>query len=125
MKQAKFLSGMLAILLVGALFTACKKDYNNNGTSNSTAAVSIGSSSFSNANLQVTSGTKVTWKNDDNTTHTVTADDSSFDSGDIQPGASFSHTFSSVGTFAYHDKLHTSLTGVVVVVASTSSHPSY
>lgn len=121
MKQAKFLSGILAILLVGALFTACKKDYNGNNNSSSTA-VSIRSSAYSNPNLQVTSGTNVTWKNDDNTTHTVTADDSSFDSGDIQPGASFSHTFSSVGTFAYHDKLHTTLTGVVVVVASSSGH---
>ena len=120
MKKAKFLSGILAILMVGALFTACKKD--NNGNNNSSAAVSIGSSAYSNPSLQVTSGTNVTWKNNDNTTHTVTADDSSFDSGEIQPGASFSHRFSSVGTFAYHDKLHTTLTGVVVVVASSSSH---
>jgi len=70
---------------------------------------------FSNTNLQIKTGTTVMWMNDDNTTHTVTANDGSFDSGNIAAGGSFSHTFTAVGTVAYHCKIHSNMTGVVVV----------
>src|SRR5437016_1158703 len=114
MKKTKFLSGLLAVAMAGALFVACKKSSyssNNNGNNNPTT-ISIKSSGFSNANLQVMTGANVIWKNDDSTAHTVTANDGSFDSGNIQPGSSYNHTFNSAGTFAYHDKIKTSLTGV-------------
>ena len=71
--------------------------------------------SFSPTSLTVTAGTTVTWKNNDNTTHTATADDGSFDSGNIAPGASFSHTFSAAGTIAYHCSIHTTMKAKVVV----------
>jgi plastocyanin len=60
-------------------------------------------------------GTTVTWTNQDSTAHTVTANDGSFDSGPIQPGKSFSHTFSTAGTVAYHCKIHPSMTATVTV----------
>ena len=57
----------------------------------------------------------VTWTNNDATTHTVTADDGSFNSGNIAPGGKFSHTFSTAGTIAYHCSIHTSMKAKVVV----------
>ncbi|HUX84491.1 MAG TPA: plastocyanin/azurin family copper-binding protein, partial [Chitinophagaceae bacterium] len=82
---------------------------------NNPYAVNIAGFAFSSASLTVPSGTSVTWKNMDNVNHTVTANDGSFDSGDIVPGATFSHTFSSVGSFSYHCKHHTYMTGTVTV----------
>jgi len=122
MKKNKFLLCILAVAMTGALFVACKKSsYSSNNGNNNPTTISIKSSGFSNANLQVMTGANVIWKNDDSTAHTVTANDGSFDSGNIQPGSSYNHSFSSAGTFAYHDKIKTSLTGVVVVTASPPS----
>ena len=78
-------------------------------------AVSIANFAFSPASITVKVGDSVTWTNNDSTTHTVTADDNSFSSGDLAPGATFSFTFSKAGTFAYHCSIHPSMTGTVVV----------
>jgi len=47
--------------------------------------------------------------------HTVTADDNSFDSGNIGAGGSYSRTFSVAGTFNYHCTIHAGMNGKVVV----------
>jgi plastocyanin len=70
---------------------------------------------FTPATITVTAGTTVTWKNNDNMTHTVTANDDSYDSGNIGSGSSFSKTFSIAGTYPYHCSIHPSMTGKVVV----------
>jgi plastocyanin len=48
----------------------------------------------------------VTWVNQDTSTHTVTATDNSFNSGDIKSGASWSHTFSTPGNYTYYCLYH-------------------
>jgi plastocyanin len=78
-------------------------------------AVSIANFAFSPASITVKVGDQVTWTNNDSTTHTVTADDNSFSSGDLAPGATFSFTFTKAGTFPYHCSIHTSMKGTVVV----------
>ena len=50
----------------------------------------------------------------------MTADDGSFDSGNLAPGATFSQSFSTPGTFTYHCNIHSSMTGTVTVVAASS-----
>ena len=61
----------------------------------------------------------VTWNNDDTTVHTVTATNSSFNSGDVKPGQSWTYTFSVVGTFPYYCVYHSAwMRGTVVVRAS-------
>lgn len=60
-------------------------------------------------------GTTVTWTNMDSGAHTVTLDDGSFDSGNVDVGASTSRQFAAPGTFAYHCAYHPSMTGRVVV----------
>lgn len=99
-------------------FYACSKSssgYGNTGGTSSGNSVSIKNFSFSAATVTVASGTTVTWTNNDAVTHTVTADDGSFDSGNIAPGAAFSHKFSTVATVKYHCSIHTMMTGSVVV----------
>jgi len=71
--------------------------------------------SYSVVNLTITSGTTVTWTNSDTTKHTVTADDASFNSGDITPGNSYTRTFSSQGTISYHCIYHSMMKGTLNV----------
>ena len=77
--------------------------------------VSISSFSFQPAELTVAVGTTVTWTNNDSASHTVTADDGSFKSGTLGNGATFSQTFATPGTFAYHCAIHSSMTGTITV----------
>jgi plastocyanin len=58
----------------------------------------------------------VTFVNQDSVVHTVTADDGSFNSGDIQPGQSWTHTFA-VGTYSYHCTYHFWMKGNITVIA--------
>jgi plastocyanin len=80
-----------------------------------TNAATIRGFSFQPDVLKVKVGAKVTWTNDDTVAHTVTADTNSFASGDLQPGGSFSFTFTRPGTYAYHCSIHPSMHGSVVV----------
>jgi plastocyanin len=59
----------------------------------------------------------VTWVNNDGVPHTVTATDSSFDSGNLPPGATWSHTFNSAGQFPYVCSYHYWMKGTVTVEA--------
>ena len=63
----------------------------------------------------MTAGTTVTWTNSDSTQHTVTADDGSFDSGVLAQGQTFSHTFDTAGTIAYHCTIHPNMQATVTV----------
>lgn len=77
--------------------------------------VSIERFAFSPEALKVPVGTTVTWTNRDPTAHTITADDGSFDSGQIQPAGTFSKTYDRAGTFAYHCLIHPSMQGKIEV----------
>src|SRR5437867_2108217 len=48
---------------------------------------------FSPQRLEIAAGTTVVWTNNDPLVHTITADDKSWDSGAIEPGKTWSHTF--------------------------------
>lgn len=72
-------------------------------------------SAFTPSTITVSTGTKITWTNQESTIHTVTSDNSLFDSGDLAKKKSFSFTFSSVGTFKYHCIHHSGMTGTVIV----------
>lgn len=47
--------------------------------------------------------------------HTVTAADSSWDSGNLGPGGRFERRFDSAGTYAYLCRYHPGMTGAIVV----------
>jgi LPXTG-motif cell wall-anchored protein len=90
-----------------------------------TKTVSIGDNFYSPASVTISVGDTVTWTNNGAAPHTVTADNGSFDSSPgcpanvdacMQPGDTYSHTFSAAGTFGYSCKVHgQSMSGTVVV----------
>jgi plastocyanin len=65
--------------------------------------------------MTVKVGTTIEWKNGDQVPHTVTADDNSFDSGLIDGGGTWRHTFNTPGTYTYHCIPHPFMVGTVVV----------
>jgi plastocyanin len=66
--------------------------------------------------ISVKLGTRVDWTDTGAVAHTVTADDgTSFDSGSIDPKASFTLTPTAAGTFAYHCTFHPWMKGTLVV----------
>jgi plastocyanin len=73
------------------------------------------SNSFSPNPIDVRVGDTVTWTNDHREGHTVTSTSSEFNSGDIQPGQTFRHTFDKAGTFDYYCIIHPSMVGKVSV----------
>jgi plastocyanin len=65
--------------------------------------------------IQITAGTTVVWRNEDQLIHTVTANDKSFDSGLLQPGKIYRRTFDKPGQYPYYCLPHPFMKGVVVV----------
>ena len=78
--------------------------------------ISIGSPSngFVPTTVTVKPGTTITWTNQDSMQHTVTG--SGWGSGQLSYGQSYSHTFSSNGSFDYHCSNHPVMQGTVNVV---------
>ncbi len=77
--------------------------------------VNIQNFAFDPVTVNVKVGQTVTWTNQDNTPHTVTADDKSFASKPLSTGESFSQTFTTAGTFAYHCSIHPNMKATVIV----------
>ena len=67
------------------------------------------------ARLEVAVGTTIVWTNRGQVTHTVTAEDGGFDTGNIEPGERGGLTFSQAGTFPFRCTPHPFMRGVVVV----------
>ena len=65
--------------------------------------------------MEITVGTTVEWKNNDPLMHSVTAVNKSFDSGLIQPGRTYRHTFTKAGTFNFYCVPHPFMKGTIVV----------
>jgi plastocyanin/sugar lactone lactonase YvrE len=80
-----------------------------------TVAVEIKDYAFTPPTLTVPAGTTVTWTNNDAVPHTATASDASFDSGNLNPGQSYSFTFATPGSYPYACQYHAGMTGTIVV----------
>jgi alcohol dehydrogenase (cytochrome c) len=70
---------------------------------------------FTPQQVQVPVGSTVSFNNGGSIVHTATAQDNSWDSGDIQPGGTASVTFSSAGSWIYNCTPHPWMIGKVVV----------
>jgi len=79
------------------------------------AAVTIQDFAFGPQTLEIAAGTTVTFTNNDSAPHTATADDGSFDTGQLDQGASASVTFDTPGTYTYVCAFHPNMTGTIVV----------
>ncbi len=78
--------------------------------------VSINNAKYRPKNLTIKVGTTLTWTNNDSVPQSVTSDTPGlFDSGLLQPGKTWTYTFSQAGTFPYHSTATTSTFGSIVV----------
>lgn len=98
---------MRRALLVGALLVGAA------GAAPARAAdINVLFQQFSPAAADVLPGESVTWSNISERTHTVTADDGSYDSGELPGGATFAITAPTTpGTYLYHCRIHAGMTG--------------
>ncbi|MBS3074127.1 cupredoxin domain-containing protein [Candidatus Pacearchaeota archaeon] len=72
---------------------------------------------FTPLTLTVNQGDTIVWTNVDSAKHTVTSNSGSeLDSALLGKGESYSHTFSTKGTFKYHCTPHPGMTGLVQVM---------
>jgi plastocyanin len=110
------LTGLMVVLAVAAAGCGSSTSASDTvGPSGGGNAVSISVSSYKPATITVAPGTTVTWTNNDPVVHTVTADDGSWDSGNLSQGRTFSRTFDTAGTYTYHCTVHPWMVGTVIV----------
>lgn len=78
------------------------------------------SKGFSPSTIAVVMGVNntVIWTNNDSSPHTVSANDGSFESGNLAPGQTYSYTFPAPGTYTYHCQYHPWMVATVVVKAA-------
>ncbi|WP_292288909.1 cupredoxin domain-containing protein [Marivita sp.] len=65
--------------------------------------------------ISVAAGTEVVWTNVDVLVHTTTADDGTWDSGNLGMNETFSFVASEPGTYPYFCSIHPSMVGELVV----------
>lgn len=78
-------------------------------------AVQIKNFSFNPKDLEVPVGATVTWTNLNSVAHTATADNGEFNSGNLNPGQSYSFQFEKAGSFIYNCSYHPSMQGTILV----------
>jgi plastocyanin len=126
MRRTIVVSQLLAVAMLLLVAGGCK----NNGSSGYSAPTSPGTSAptttvpntvvisgfaFGPSPITVAKNASITWQNKDNVAHTATADDGTWDTGTIAPGASKSLIFANAGTFAYHCTVHPMMKATAVV----------
>jgi plastocyanin len=77
--------------------------------------VQITNFAYSPATVTIAVNQSVRWVENDAMAHTVTAADGSFDSGNLDQGATWTHTFTAPGTYAYVCSYHSFMKGTVIV----------
>lgn len=87
-------------------------------------AVNMQAASFNLTEVHIQPGQSVVWNNASGAEHTVTADDGSFDSGDVETGGEYTMQFNAVGTYPYFCQYHggpggVGMSGVIIVDAPT------
>jgi plastocyanin len=80
-----------------------------------THTVVIHNFAFQPQEITVHVGDTIVWKNTDIVSHTVTAADGLFDSGEIKPGKSWRFVAKKAGTFQYSCSPHPNMRGTLTV----------
>jgi len=75
------------------------------------------------ATRKIQAGTWVTWSNNGQDPHTVTAIDGTFDSQNLDPSEGFSWFFDQPGTYQYMCTLHPWMTGKIIVGDGLAPQP--
>lgn len=115
MKTKNIIFAILCSFIYSAIVSFAYED-SNPGISE----VTIKGMTFNPPVITVAVNATVTWTNKDGTAHTVTSDAGLFDSGNISDNATFSHKFTTAGTYTYHCSIYPDMTGNVVVQESAA-----
>ena len=120
----------LLVLLALSLATACGDDDDPTtapeppGGAATTAAspagvpgtqIQIKDFAFTPVNLRASAGDEILVRNTDGVVHTMTAEDKSFDTGNIEGNSEKSLKMSDEGTFRYFCNIHQSMKGTITV----------
>ncbi|MGK2950480.1 MAG: cupredoxin domain-containing protein [Acidimicrobiales bacterium] len=70
---------------------------------------------FEPSSASITVGGEVTWVNAHDLPHTATAEDGTWDSGNLGPGEEFTFTADEPGTYTYVCSIHPSMQGELIV----------
>ena len=110
---------VLVLLCACSLSVAASAQRRRAGGAGSSKTVAVSNFQFAPRSVTVKAGGTVTWSNNEGT-HTVTADDDSWESPTLKAGQTFSRRFDRPGTYPYHCSFHGSpgghMSGVVNVV---------
>ena len=122
--------GALSTMVLLMLAAACFSERSATGPSGATCSVNLDPSQFGSTIVAIQGfafaptlvhvrvGGKATWINCEpagTPSHTTTADGGAWGSPLLDPGLTYTYTFNSAGTFAFHCEPHPSMTGQVIV----------
>jgi plastocyanin len=77
--------------------------------------VNISNYSFNPEKMTINAGDTVVWTNNDSVVHPIVSGSSELQSGQLAQGKTYSHTFSTPGTYNYHCSIHLTMTGTITV----------
>jgi plastocyanin len=122
--------GIIAVLVIAAIiagfyFTKAPASYapaspvsvgGQESTTPQSNSISIKGFAFNPSTVNIKVGDSVIWTNEDSAPHTIVSDSGNeIGSGTLSSGATYSHTFSTAGTYEYHCGIHTSMKGKIIV----------
>jgi plastocyanin len=99
-------AAIVVLVAAGAVVTAAPAV-----AADAPASVNVEFQLFRPSPVEILPGETIQWSNVSQRTHTVTADDGSFDSGDLLGAAQFAQTFSAAGIYLYHCRIHPGMSG--------------
>ena len=121
----RFIAITAPLLFVTAVAVGCSSSHQAISSTTTTAGGPSGSAStvhiknydFNPSKLTIKPGQKITFTNDDSVTHTATASDGAFDTGDIKPGASKTVVVKAgvTGSVPYICSIHQYMKGTLTV----------
>jgi plastocyanin len=117
MSKRSLLSLTLVVMFIATglmlSLSPCLADQKSSPTNTLTASILIQSFVFSPSSITVAKGTTVTWTNADRMTYKIKSD--SFESGSLDRGDEFSHTFNETGTYNYAEASNPAMKGTIIV----------
>ncbi len=109
--KSKLLAGIVSVFILLGISGSCTKKSDTPGLNE----VFIQSMAFDPGTITVSANTTITWTNKDGVAHTVTSTAGLFDSGTINSNGTYSHLFSTAGTFPYKCSIHSTMNATVIV----------
>lgn len=103
-------------LTIALAITACGGD-DGSGPDDDVRTIEMRTgNSFAPANLSIEAGTTVRWVNEDAIAHNTTSSTAGlWNSGNLQPDATFQRTFNDSGSFPYTCTIHPGMSGTITV----------